>query len=217
MSEPAPSDADVIVEILAGDNGRFAVLVQRHNQPVFRACRAVLRNDHEAEDAVQTAWLNAYRALASFRRDASFRTWITRIAVNEAVSRLRHQRRQPVVPLEDIVMSTGGTGDNPERSLFMSELAKFLEREIDDLPEGLRSVLVLRDVIELDTAETADCLGIQDENVRTRLHRARQALAQRLSAAMEPLLDAALPDVWRFDGDRCARTLAVVMAKIAQR
>jgi RNA polymerase sigma-70 factor (ECF subfamily) len=91
-----------------------------------------------------------------------------------------------------------------------------LEREIDELPEGLRSVLVLRDVIELDTAETASSLGIEDENVRVRLHRARHALAQRLAPAMQQLLEIAMPEIWRFDGDRCARTLSAVMTQIAK-
>ncbi|HVK86910.1 MAG TPA: RNA polymerase sigma factor [Kofleriaceae bacterium] len=211
---PDPSDADVIADVLAGDKGRFAVLVKRHNQSAFRACRAVLRDNQEAEDAVQTAWLNAYRALASFRRDASFRTWVTRIAINEATTRLRRQRLS-TVPIEDTTM-TMTEGDNPEHTLFTRELARLLEREIDDLPEGLRSVLVLRDVLELDTAETAGCLGIQDDNVRVRLHRARQALGQRLTSSMQHLLEGAMPDVWRFDGDRCARTLDVVMAEIAK-
>lgn len=210
---PDPSDADVIGDVLAGDKARFALLVRRHNQSVFRACRAILRDDHEAEDAVQAAWLNAYRALASFRRDASFRTWMTRIAINECSSRLRLQRRLSAVPMEEITMTES---DSPDRALFTRELARLLEREIDALPEGLRSVLVLRDVVELDTAETASCLGIQDENVRVRLHRARQALAQRLESSVQQLLDGTMPEVWRFDGDRCARTLDVVMAAIAK-
>lgn len=210
---PERSDAEVIADVLAGDRRQFAVLVRRHNQPVFRACRAVLRDDQEAEDAVQTAWLNAYRALASFRRDASFRTWITRIAVNQASSRLRDRRRHAAL-VEDGVPVTDGP--SPDRQAIANELGRLLERELDALPEGLRAVLVLRDVIELDTSETAGCLGIQDENVRVRLHRARTALAQRLQASVQELLDASLPDVWRFDGDRCARVLDGVMAAIEQ-
>lgn len=213
--EPAlhPTDADVIAEILAGDRSRFAVLVRRYNQPVYRACRAVLRDDHEAEDAVQAAWLNAFRSLAHFRADASFRTWVTRIGVNEASLRLRSRRRLGAIPVEELPMSQS---ESPEHAVYTKELAHLLEREIDALPEGLRSVLVLRDIIELDTAETAGCLGIQDENVRVRLHRARQQLAQRLTPSAPQLFDTALPEVWRFDGERCARTLAAVMARIAE-
>ncbi|MBA3462116.1 MAG: RNA polymerase sigma factor [Deltaproteobacteria bacterium] len=211
---PEPSDAEVIAEVLAGDRSRYAVLVRRHNQRVFRACRAVLRNDQEAEDAVQVAWLNAFRALASFRADASFRTWVTRIAVNEATSRLRQQRRLSAVALEQPRMNES---DSPERTLYTKELAHMLEREIDALPEGLRSVLVLRDVIELDTAETAGCLGIEDDNVRVRLHRARQALAARLTTSVDEAFGAAMPELWRFDGERCARMLERVMQQISQR
>ncbi|HVK84765.1 MAG TPA: RNA polymerase sigma factor [Kofleriaceae bacterium] len=208
---PEPSDSDIIADVLAGDRRQFAVLVRRHNQPVFRACRAVLRDDQEAEDAVQTAWLNAYRALATFRRDASFRTWMTRIAVNEASTRLRDRRRHAALVEDGPPVNAG---PSPDHQAIASELSRVLERELDALPEGLRAVLVLRDVIELDTAETAGCLGIQDENVRVRLHRARTTLAHRMHASMQELLDASLPDVWRFDGDRCARTLDGVLAAI---
>ncbi|MDQ3340866.1 MAG: RNA polymerase sigma factor [Myxococcota bacterium] len=204
VSTADASDAEVIAEILVGAHAQFAVLVRRHNQPVYRACRAVLRNDQDAEDAVQAAWLNAFRALQNFRSESSFRTWITRIAINEATTRLR---KRHLVPTEELAMPDS---QSPERELVTKELSLRLEREIDALPEGLRSVLVLRDVIELDTKETASCLGIEDENVRVRLHRARQALAQRLAEPMEALL----PEVWRFDGDRCANMLARVMQKI---
>ena len=195
------SDSEAIAAVLCGDRAAFAVLVRRHNQAMFRACRAVLRNDHDAEDAVQTAWINLYRALATFRADAAFRSWAIRIAVNEASSRLRTHRHFSEVPMEEATMDPG-----PDETAFSHEVGRLLEREIDALPEGMRTVLVLRDVIELDTAETAACLGIEAENVRVRLHRARQALSQRLTEADE---------VWRFDGERCARVLAHVMAKIS--
>lgn len=192
------TDADVIADVLRGDRRRFAVLVQRHNQTLFRTCRAVLRNDHDAEDAVQSAWLSAFRALGHFRADASFRTWVTRIAVNEATTRLRQQKKLIAVP-QEVPMPPSET---PADRTALKELAARLERELDELPEGLRTVLVLRDVVELDTAETAAALGIEEENVRVRLHRARHALAL------------ALPEVWRFDGERCARLTARVMAAI---
>ena len=203
-SAPERSDATVIAEVLQGDRSQFAVLVQRHNQRAFRVCRAILRNDADAEDALQSAWLKAYRALASFRADSSFRTWMTRIAINEATSRLRQERKLTAMPVEETPMTPS---DSPEQEVFTKELARMLEHEIDELPDGLRSVLVLRDVIELDTAETAECLQIGEENVRVRLHRARAALANRISTN-------ALPEVWRFAGERCARILTNVMAQI---
>jgi RNA polymerase sigma-70 factor (ECF subfamily) len=201
----------VIAAVLAGDRRSFAVLVRRHNQTVFRACRAVVRTDQDAEDAVQVAWINAFRALASFRADATFRTWLTRIAVNEASSRMHRHKRFTEVPLGEVTMddSTG-----PEHAAMAEELGRLLEREIDALPEGMRAVLVLRDVIELDTSETAACLGIEEDNVRVRLHRARQAVGARLAQTAGEGAGARASDVWRFDGARCARVLAYVMVKI---
>jgi RNA polymerase sigma-70 factor, ECF subfamily len=207
------SDAEVIAAVLAGDRRCFAVLVRRHNQTMFRACRAVARNDQDAEDAVQVAWINAFRALAGFRADASVRTWLTRIAVNEAASRLRHHRRFTEVAFEDV---TADEATGPEHAAMAEELGRLLEREIDALPEGMRAVLVLRDVIELDTSETAACLGIEEDNVRVRLHRARQAVGARLATAGDGA-GAAMSSAWRFDGARCARVLAYVMAKLAER
>lgn len=198
-----PTDGEVITTVLAGDTEAFATLVRRHNQTLFRACRAVLHDDTDAEDAVQAAWLSVHRALPSFRGDASFRTWATRIAVHEASARLRARRRLALVPLE----ATMNAPDDPERDARTAELGRLLERQIDALPEGMRAVLVLRDVLELDTGETAACLGIGEEAVRVRLHRARHALAASLTSELPTA-------VWRFDGDRCARTLARVMAAL---
>ncbi|MBA3819570.1 MAG: RNA polymerase sigma factor [Deltaproteobacteria bacterium] len=215
-SQPAPSvvpdpssDLDAITAVLAGHRQGFAVLVRRHNQAMFRACRAVLGNDTDAEDAVQVAWINAYRALATFRAESTFRTWVTRIAVNEASSRLRHRRRLSAIPIEETTMEQVSS---PERDVQTSELSRLLEQQIDLLPEGMRTVLVLRDIIELDTAETAACLGIGEENVRVRLHRARQTLA---SSLLPMVIDHTAAPVWRFDGERCARVLAHVMGRIA--
>jgi len=201
---PTPTDRELIASVLAGDRAPFATLVRRHNQTLYRASRAILRDDAEAEDAVQAAWVNAYRALASFRGDATFRTWLTRIAVHEASARLRKNRRLDVVPLEEATMTAT---DDPARDAAAEQLGRALELEIDALPEGLRAVLVMRDVLELDTAETAECLGIQEEAVRVRLHRARHAVAAAMTAT-------GAANVWRFDGARCDRVLAGVMAEL---
>ncbi len=209
-----PSDAEVIAAVLGGATAQFAVLVRRYNQVLFRACRAVLHDDVEAEDAVQVTWVNVYRALATFRADARFRTWITRIAVNQAAAHARKRRRLNMVPLEGTPMNA--TND-PERDAADQELGRLLEREIDALPEGMRLVLVLRDVMEMDTAETAQCLGIGEEAVRVRLHRARHAVADALDGAGDAEgLARAEAAVWRFDGARCARMLERVMAEISR-
>jgi RNA polymerase sigma-70 factor, ECF subfamily len=200
---PERSDHDVIATVLAGDRRAFAELVRRYNQTLYRTCRAILRDDVEAEDAVQCAWTSAFRALSTFREDSSFRTWATRIAVNEASSRSRRRRFALVLPLDDYEADDAG----PEQVASDNELTRLLEKEIDAMPEALREVLVLRDVVELDTAETAAVLGITSDNVRIRLRRARETLAHRVSEQA----GVALPSVWRFAGERCARVLAYVM------
>ena len=198
------SDRDVIAAVLAGDREAFATLVQRHNQALYRAARAILRDDVETEDALQAGWVQAYRALRTFRGDASFRTWVTRIVVHEASARLRRSRRSHEVPLEEGTM----TADcDPARAAASEELGRVLERQLDALPDGLRSVLVLRDVLELDTAETAACLGIAEEAVRVRLHRARRAVS-------ESLVEQGTAEAWRFAGERCARIVDRVMSAI---
>ncbi len=197
------SDRDVIGAVLAGDRQAFAILVQRHNQALYRAARAILRDDVEAEDALQSGWVQAFRALPAFRGDASFRTWVTRIVVHEASARLRRRRQE--VPIEEATTMTAD--HDPARAAASEELGRMLERELDALPDGLRSVLVLRDVLELDTAETAACLGIAEEAVRVRLHRARRAVS-------ESLVEQGAAEAWRFDGERCARIVDRVMSAI---
>jgi RNA polymerase sigma-70 factor (ECF subfamily) len=196
------TDTEVIAHVLAGARDDFAILVRRYNQRMYRACRAVLRDDQEAEDAVQAAWIKVYRHLASFRGDAAFTTWITRIAVREATA--RHRRVQPtLVAIEETTVSED---HSPADNTYTAELGRIFERRLDELPDGLRSVVLLRDVLELDTAETAECLGIREEAVRVRLHRARHALAE--------VVDTGLSEAWRFLGDRCDRVTAAVMAAI---
>jgi len=197
------TDSEVVARVVAGDREAFAILVRRHNQRVYRACRAVLRDDQEAEDAVQAAWIKAFRHLAGFRGESAFATWITRIAVREASSRTRLRERRALVAIEhDAAIEER----SPERAAYAAELGRLFERRLDELPDGLRSVLLLRDVLELDTAETAECLGIREEAVRVRLHRARHALAD--------LVDQGLAEAWRFDGARCDRIVAAVLAAI---
>lgn len=209
-----PTDGELVALVRAGATPRFATLVRRHNQAMFRACRAVLRDDAEAEDAVQAAWINTYRALGSYRADAAFRTWVTRIAINEALARRRQRQRLALVPLEDATMADpADLTIDPVADHARQELGAHLGRHIDALPDGMRTVLVLRDVIELDTAETAACLGIAEEAVRVRLHRARHALARALTDG-DAALARGTPQVWRFDGDRCARVTRAVMAAL---
>jgi RNA polymerase sigma-70 factor (ECF subfamily) len=196
-------DLTVIERVRTGDTSAFAIIVRRYNQRLYRACRAILRDDSEAEDAVQAAWIKAYRHLDSFRGDAQLTTWLTRIAIREAQDRARKQK--PLVALDNQVQVTDHDA-NPDRAAFAAELGRLFEKRLDELPDGLRSVLLLRDVLELDTRETADCLKITEEAVRVRLHRARQALAD--------LIGTGLAETWRFDGERCDRIVMAVLAAI---
>ena len=198
------SDLDVIRDVLAGVRGDFAILVRRHNQRLFRAVRAVLRSDQDAEDVLQHTWLGIFRNLATFRGDAAFTTWATRIAVHEAIASVR--KRPTVAEVTDAASSEAGPEDLVERT----QLGALLERCLRGIPQGNREVMVLRDVLELDTAETAACLGLTEEAVRVRLHRARAAVA---TALVERMTDEAR-GLYTFDGARCDRITAAVMASI---
>jgi RNA polymerase sigma-70 factor (ECF subfamily) len=198
------SDQEVIHDVLAGARGDFEILVRRHNQRLYRAVRAVAKSDQDAEDVLQQTWLGIFRNLGSFRGDAAFTTWATRIAVREAISNAR--KRPVVAEVSDAVSSEVGPEDVVERA----QLGMLLERCLRTIPQGNREVMVLRDVLELDTAVTAACLGLTEEAVRVRLHRARAAVATELA---ERMTDEAR-DLYTFDGARCDRITAMVMAAI---
>jgi RNA polymerase sigma-70 factor (ECF subfamily) len=185
--------------VVAGERDGFALLVRRYNQRLYRACRAILKDDRDAEDAVQAAWIKAYRHLASFRGDSAFSTWVTRIAIRVATDRKRVEPH--LVAIEEVTLPDDRT---PDQSTLSTELGRLIEQRLDELPDGLRSVLLLRDVLELDTAETAT--WIREEAVRVRLHRARQAFAD----------DSGLAEAYRFDGARCDRIVEAVMREIMQ-
>jgi RNA polymerase sigma-70 factor, ECF subfamily len=194
------SDRDLVDHVLAGTRADFEVLVRRHNQRLFRAARAISHNDHEAEDVTQQAWLDIFRHLSQFRGDAAFTTWATRIAVNAAIAQAR---KRPIIA--EVKDSPGGA--SPADDVDRAQLGVLLEETLQQLPQGHREVMVLRDVLELDTAETAHCLGLSEEAVRVRLHRARAAVAASLTDRM-------IDKVYSFDGARCDRMTAAVMAAI---
>ena len=193
------SDGAIISRVVAGARDDFESLVRRHNQRLFRAARAIVKSDVEAEDVLQQTWLDIYRHLGQFRGDAQFTTWATRIAVNAA---LAHARKQPVIA--EVVDAPDHA--TPDDAVSNVELGKILERCLADLPQGSREVMVLRDVLELDTAETAAALGLSEEAVRVRLHRARSAVAASLVDRID--------SVYKFDGARCDRITRNVMAGI---
>ena len=196
-------DHDVIARVLAGDHAAFEVLVRRHNQRLFRAARAITQTDVDAEDVLQQAWLGVFKNLSQFRGDASFATWATRIAVNEAIALTR---KRPMVA--EVVDSASNVA--PDADLARAQIGVLLEACLANIPQGHREVMVLRDVLELDTAETAECLGLSEEAVRVRLHRARAAVA---AAITEQLADHAR-EIYKFDGARCDRITTHVMRNV---
>jgi len=203
---PASSELDdraVIARVLAGDRAAFEVLVRRYNQRLFRAARAITHSDADAEDVIQQAWLDVFRKLAQFRGDASFATWATRIAVHQAVAMTR--KRPLVAEVVD-----AATDVAPDAELSRAQIGALLEGCLAGIPQGNREVMVLRDVLELDTAETAACLGLTEEAVRVRLHRARAAVA---AAVTEQLADHAR-EIYTFDGARCDRITTLVMCNV---
>jgi RNA polymerase sigma-70 factor (ECF subfamily) len=203
-ADDGASDEALVPRILRGQKLFFAVLMRRYNQRLFRVARAIVRDDHEAEDVVQHAYVAAYDNLASYRGGAKFSTWLTRITLNEAYGRMRKNKRQfSVVEAGD---TSSVSNSDPEAEAYRSELATLLEGHIDELAENLRLVFVLREVQELNTKETAAVLDTTEEVVRIRLHRARHQLQQRLSEAVM-----AAPGAFYFAGERCDRIVRSVL------
>jgi RNA polymerase sigma-70 factor (ECF subfamily) len=206
------NDPDLAAAVAAGHENALRELLRRHNQRLFRTARAILRDDAEAEDAVQEAYLKAIRAIGGFRAEAKLSTWLTRIAANEALERLRKRARAEVLPLEPDVEPLGDDivrPETPERSAMRAETRRIVERRIDALPEVFRTVFVLRVVEEMTVEETAEALGVPEATVRTRLFRARSLLRESLAREV----DLAVEDAFGFAGLRCERiTEAVVRA-----
>ena len=210
LREPL-SDEEIVSRIHAGDSALFEILMRRHNQRIYRAVRAVLGSADEVEDVMQQAYLNAYQHLAQFAGEARFATWLTRIAVNEALGRRRKRNRFFGEGENDVALSLieSGTPD-PEQLASNSELREVMEREVASLPDSLRMVVVMRDVEGLSTAETADCLGVSEDVVKTRLHRARTVLRENLNKRA----GVTLQSLFSFGQHHCDALVLRVMAEI---
>jgi RNA polymerase sigma-70 factor (ECF subfamily) len=208
------SDEEIVRRILAGDAALFEILMRRHNQRIYRAVRAVLRTDDESEDVMQQAYLSAYQHLHQFAGDARFSTWLTRIAVNEALGRRRKRNRGSHQEIEtvDITLVESNTPD-PEEQASHSELRDVMEREVSALPDAFRIVVVMRDVEGLSTSETATALGISEDLVKQRLHRARAMLRDSLYQRA----GVTLASLFAFGNARCDRVVAGVMARVSSR
>ncbi|HEY8431406.1 MAG TPA: RNA polymerase sigma factor [Sandaracinaceae bacterium] len=209
--DPA-SDEAVVEDVCAGDVARFEILMRRHNQRLFRTARAILRDDAEAEDVVQQAYLSAYAKLDQFRGESRFSTWLTRITVHEALRRMRRHGRLADLDVIEAADDAAASGPSrtPEEHAARGELRALLEQAIDSLPESYRVVFVMRDIEELDTRETAECLELSEEAVRVRLHRARKALREWLYERA----DALTAEAFSFAGDRCDRIVRYVLSRI---
>lgn len=202
------TDEELVTRVLAGEPHLYELLMRRHNQRLYRAIRAVLRSDTEVEDVMQEAYVNAYAKLSSFRGEAKFSTWITRIALYEAFARVRKGKRYQHAPEEEEEMET--REPSPEQAASDRELAQVLERAIESLPESFRTVFMLRAVEEMSTAECAGVLDIPEDTVKTRLHRARTMLQKSLLERA----DAATPEVFGFHLSRCDRVVDGVFRRL---
>jgi RNA polymerase sigma-70 factor, ECF subfamily len=210
----AERDEDVVRLVLAGNTAMFELLMRRHNERVYRAARAILRDDEEAEDVMQQAYVNAFTHLRQFNGDARFSTWLLRIAVNEALARARRRGRYESYSDEEAAVETRisrSAPPDPERQAFNGELRGLLEWAIDTLPDGMREVFVLRDVEGLSTVETAAALSVSEDAVKTRLSRGRAVLRR----ALFERTGANAPEAFRFERPRCDRVVAAVLGRIS--
>jgi RNA polymerase sigma-70 factor, ECF subfamily len=223
MADPVlATDNELATRVAADqDAGAFEALMRRHNQRLFRVARAILGDDADAEDALQDAYLDAYRHMSEFRREAQLLTWLTRIVVNHSLMRLRKQKRQgTVVSLHAPFGADDArdreladeTAEPPSHAALRAEVRRVMERRIDDLPLAFRTVFIMRDVEDMSVQETADALGIPAATVRTRLFRARALMREALARD----LDIITPNVFSFAGDRCDRIVAGVLARLAE-
>jgi RNA polymerase sigma-70 factor (ECF subfamily) len=212
--EQACDDLELARRIGAGDRASFELLMRRHNRRLYRLARAALRDDAEAEDALQEAYLSAYRAIASFRGDAKLSTWLSRMLLNECFARLRKQaRRHNVIPMaasDEVDTMPCDERDFPDKAMARTEMRSMLERKLDALPQDFRTVFVLRDVEELSVEETAACLDIPEATVRSRHFRARGLLRESLARD----IDIAERDLFDFGGAHCDRIVAAVVARL---
>lgn len=206
------SDEEIVARIVSGDRPLFEILMRRHNQRIYRAVRAVLRADDEAEDVMQEAYLSAYQHLHQFEGRARFSTWLTRIAVNSALARRGGKWATTMIDTDDDSLEAlESIAPDPERETLTAELREVMEREVAALPDSFRTTFVLREVEGLSTTETAEVLGISEDLVKTRLHRARTTLRERLYRRAGITLES----LFSFGNSRCDRVVAAVMARIS--
>jgi len=216
------SDLEVVKRVLAGDTMSFELLMRRYNRRLYRIARGVLRNDADAEDAVQDAYLLAYEKLGQLQEKGVLSAWLAKITLNEALGRLRRtpragcsvsfddpEQEEEANYMADLISSL----PSPEQNAARGEVRQLLERAIDALPDAYRMVFLLCGVEEMSVAEIANCLDVEPATVKTRYHRARKILQQQLSG----LVDSNIGEVFSFDGVRCDRIVSGVFLKLENR
>ena len=213
MPTAASSEMQLVRRALAREGNAFRTIMKTHNQRLYRIARGVVRNDAEAEDIVQEAYVRAFAHLDAFRGESSLATWLSRIVINEALGRLRKRRRtvaMPENPQAEIIQFPLNPSDDPERTMAQRQILELVERATDSLPDVYRSVFVARVIEGLSIEETAELLGVRPETVMTRLHRARALVRKALDDQIGPVLLDAFP----FAGRRCDRLTSAVMQRL---
>ena len=213
------SDAEIVRRVRAGERALFEILMRRHNQRLYRAARSVVKEESDVEDVMQQAYFNAFTHLHQFEERSRFSTWLTRITLNEAFGRRRKLRQSESIAgiTEDgkdsgeLMETVTSSQPDPERQAYAHELQRVLEDAVDALPETYRTVFMLRDIDGLSTSETGEGLGLGEEAVKTRLHRAR-AMIRR---AVTDRIGAVATGAFQFHAPRCDRVVAAVLARIA--
>ena len=209
IPDAAIPDADVVARVLAGDSALFELVMRRYNRLLFRLARGIVRDDDEARDVVQAAYVRAYYHLDQFRGPDGFKAWLARITINEALSRAR--RSPALADTEQHVPALPDLADvGPEHAASGRDLLRILQAAIDRLPDEFRQVFMLRGVEQLSIAETAELLEIKPATVKTRFHRARRMLQELLHRK----LDDVVRDTFPLGGQRCDAIVGIVLARI---
>ncbi len=210
------TETELATLLRAGHASAFVAIMRHNNQRLYRLARGVLRDEAEAEEVVQESYLRAFTHLDGFKGESTLATWLARIVLNEALGRLR--RRRPTVAIDDVAetLAAGAPGPlsreepSPEQAIARHEIRRSIERAVDDLPAIFRAVFIMRAIEQMSIEETASCLGIPAETVKTRFHRANRLLRQALSARFGTVFDGAFP----FLGVRCDRLIGTVLARL---
>jgi len=213
---PLLADADVVRRVKDGEIGLFEIVMRRYNQRLYRIVRSILGNESEVEDVLQDAYLSAFRHLEQFAGRSSFATWLTKIAVHEAMARARRGRRFPLSessePNDATILEIRSPLPDPEETAARRELMRLVEEAVDHLPAAFREVFVMREIEQMSQAETADCLDIKEETVKTRLHRARGHIESYLLARAGQEIRTA----YSFGDARCTAVVMTVLSRIAR-